>query len=376
MTSLRNERGIALASAIFALVVIGALVSGAFFVGMQEQRIGYNTLKLQQAFAAADGGAQATAATWNAAVYNQLPVGDSVTFGGWLDDATGWYRGSVRRLNNLLYLIRSEGFSRDSSARQQVGLLIRLRPIEVDIRAGMKTQDSLKISGNGVVSGGDSIPPGWTGCLDSGLVAGVLTPDPDSVQITGGGTLDGKNPPLETDASINDSTMMTFGDATWDDLKMLASMWVPPTAGGAYSHIEPSINGSGQCDVSDLMNWGEPGTTVPQCQTYFPTIYVPGDLKITGGRGQGLLIVEGNLEIQGQFEYYGPVIVRGWLKTTGSPQNAPRLYGGVIIINEDGELSQVGGNASIFYSSCALVRSLMNSASAAPLQERSWVNLY
>ncbi len=39
---LRDERGMALAVAIFALVVVGALVAGAFFAGTQEQRVGEN----------------------------------------------------------------------------------------------------------------------------------------------------------------------------------------------------------------------------------------------------------------------------------------------------------------------------------------------
>ena len=51
-----NERGMALGIALFALIILGGLVSSAFFIGVQEQRIGRNTVKLQQAFSAADGG--------------------------------------------------------------------------------------------------------------------------------------------------------------------------------------------------------------------------------------------------------------------------------------------------------------------------------
>ena len=37
----QNERGMALAVAIFALVIVGALVAGALFAGTQEQRVGH-----------------------------------------------------------------------------------------------------------------------------------------------------------------------------------------------------------------------------------------------------------------------------------------------------------------------------------------------
>ena len=41
---LADERGMALAVAIFALVVVGALVAGAFFAGNLEQRTGRNAV--------------------------------------------------------------------------------------------------------------------------------------------------------------------------------------------------------------------------------------------------------------------------------------------------------------------------------------------
>jgi len=53
MKRLNNERGIALAVAIFALVVVGGLVAGSLFVATQEQRVGRNTLQQQTAFNAA-----------------------------------------------------------------------------------------------------------------------------------------------------------------------------------------------------------------------------------------------------------------------------------------------------------------------------------
>ena len=53
---LSNERGMALAVAIFALVVVGALVAGAFFAGTQEQRVGENSRRVTQSFGAAEAG--------------------------------------------------------------------------------------------------------------------------------------------------------------------------------------------------------------------------------------------------------------------------------------------------------------------------------
>ncbi len=62
---LRNERGIALAVAIFALVVVGALVAGAFFAGTQEQRVGENQRRVQTSFGVAEAGTQERVLTWS-----------------------------------------------------------------------------------------------------------------------------------------------------------------------------------------------------------------------------------------------------------------------------------------------------------------------
>jgi Tfp pilus assembly protein PilX len=53
---LSDERGIALAVAVFALVVIGALVAGTFFAGRLEQQTGSNTFMAAQAAEAAEAG--------------------------------------------------------------------------------------------------------------------------------------------------------------------------------------------------------------------------------------------------------------------------------------------------------------------------------
>jgi len=70
MRPVDNERGIALAVAIFALVVIGALVAGAFYVGTQEQRVGRNTVLIQQALSAAEAGAYTQVSNWDAPTLN------------------------------------------------------------------------------------------------------------------------------------------------------------------------------------------------------------------------------------------------------------------------------------------------------------------
>jgi hypothetical protein len=370
-----NEQGFALAVSIFALVIVGALVAGAFFVGMQEQRVGRNSIKLSQALAAADAGAYTQIANWNALSYNQMAFGAKTSFGPtWLPNSNGWYRGNIRRMNKLLFLIESEGFSRDSSARQRVGVLTRLRPIELDINAGLETQGEIDLAGRATISGVDVIPPGWSGCpIPTDTLAGVRLPPPPDVDTSGTNVQVVGDPPFEEDPSIDTNSLTTFGDATFNDLRLLATKIIP--AGNYSNSIQP--NGSATtCNTGLTTNWGEPWTTVLGCVNYFPVIFATGTIVVNGQRGQGVLIVDGDLDVQGGFDFVGPVIVRGTLKLTGSPASPSRFFGGVIAANVTSSDNDLSGNGSISYSFCAIQRALQNGAPAWPLQERSWANLY
>jgi hypothetical protein len=181
------------------------------------------------------------------------------------------------------------------------------------------------------------------------------------------------DPKVDEDPTINDSTLTTFGDATFDDWQALATKRIS----GGTRKIEPSttVDASAniRCNTSDPNNWGSPLSPLLPCGNYFPVVWVDGDLNINGVQGQGVLLVNGNLGVQGGFEFYGPVLVRGTLSTQGT---GGHFNGGVVAANVDLDQNTVLGNAVINFSSCAVAKALQNSAPAAPLRSRSWANLY
>src|SRR5438045_7262689 len=101
----RNERGMALAVAIFALVVVGALVAGAFFAGTQEQRVGENQRRVQTSFGVAEAGVQERVISWKPDSMNRRPAfpQDSVNIysqaaPGTTPGGTGRYYGNSYKL--------------------------------------------------------------------------------------------------------------------------------------------------------------------------------------------------------------------------------------------------------------------------------------
>ncbi|MBA3258766.1 MAG: hypothetical protein H0T68_04785 [Gemmatimonadales bacterium] len=110
-----RERGLALPVAVFALAVIGAMVATAFHAAHLEQRSGRNSFFAAQALAAAEAGVALVLAEWEA--YPKLGVlaaGDSVTLANVAFGDRATFQPVVTRLTDGLYLIRSQGTSRDA----------------------------------------------------------------------------------------------------------------------------------------------------------------------------------------------------------------------------------------------------------------------
>ncbi len=374
MRRLNSERGIALAVAIFALVVIGGLIAGSFFVATLEQRVGRNTLKQQAAFNVAEAATQEAVLNWSPTALNRMAIGgfvkDSASVAG-----GAWYRRTIQRMSQNLFVVRAEGFSQDSTSRQRVGALLRLRPLAFNINAALKTQGQLRVGGSSKITGVDNVPGTWTDCpAVEPSQPGIRMPDPTQLTTQGacsGASCISGDPKVLKDTTINATSLTMVGDIPFDSLKTYATKIIP---GGNPPNVLPSFNADGSCNIGDLYNWGDPVVPTSRCGDYFPIIWVDGNASFQGTYGQGVLIVNGDMKVTGGLTFYGPVLVRGTLATSGT---GGHFNGGVIAANVDLAGQQdVLGNAEVKFSSCALIKAITSSATAFQMRERSWVNLY
>jgi hypothetical protein len=376
---LSDERGIALAVAIFALVVIGALVAGTFFAGRLEQQAGSNTFYAAQAAEAAEAGLNEAVATQTAAAMLALNPDEAPTDLGSINvggHATA--SRTIRRLADNLFLVRSIGTRTNAAGGQlagrTLGQLIRLVQLDIEVEAGLTALGDVKVTGGSAVTGIDEVPPLWAAqgvsCPPTGNVTGVLYNSGD-LETGGMGKVDGE-PKSAVDPSLNPTDMQT----AFNELKAMATLVVtnnnPAASVPAYTATVPQ-----ECDTDVETNWGEPFLNTSPCFDYFPVIYHNGNLRLQGDRGQGILLVEGDLTVTGSMIFYGPVFVTGTLSTSGTGGDGSKFYGGVIAGNVAlDDLTKLAGGAEVTYSSCALHRALQNSATPAALAERSWVQLY
>lgn len=374
----RQPRGFALAGAMFALVIIAALVTGGFFAARQEMRIGLNSRTSLRAFSAAEAGVNTSIANWTTGTWNALNVGDSALVSGSIGSGTGAssYSGSVRRLNSQLFLVRVTGQDQAGSAQRTLAALTRLQVVQMNFQAALTTRGPMKIGGSALLDGRDANPSGWGACPTTGLdtLAGVTIRNAADITYTGSSYVISGDPPVQSDPTINDSSFFKYGDTDWNELVAMATKVYPTGSVGPLTDLAPRGTAN-SCNTSIMSNWGDPyhASGFAGCWNYFPIIYVNGNLKITGGYGQGILLVSGDLEVAGGAEFFGPVIVRGSLKTTGT---GGHFNGGVMAANVDLEQSTVLGDAVISYSSCAVATALQASAPGRLVRSRSWAEVF
>jgi type II secretory pathway pseudopilin PulG len=385
--------GFALVAALVAIALIGALIAGAFFAATQERRLGASSGAAVRALGAAELAAYGAVDRWDKRVTLRLPVGASLP-----PDST---RGSP----DVLTVVRATKLSPSAiavvadarvggrtivGAQRRIGNVARFARPRLTLVAALAARGLVQVTGSAFVSGVDATPAAWASdslCAPGGLASQLAgnTPDtvaavasPDTTRIcdgtcgSGGGPgarLDGAPQRLELLSLADTVPFRVFGAERWWSLAAVADIVAPP---GSTVPPFPATAGI-TCDTSAPANWGDPQRGGP-CADYFPLIWAPGDLTIAGGRGQGILLVEGDLTIVGPVTFAGVVLVRGRLRTAGGPT---LVAGAVLVESPDAAgAAVIDGATSIVYSRCAVGEALAAAPPLLPIARRGWVQLF
>ena len=383
---LQDERGMALAVAIFALVVVGALVAGAFFAGTQEQRVGENQRRVQTSFGVAEAGAQERVLSWDPGTMNRRALycncagGDSVAIANTpAPSGTGSYGGYSYKVGPNLFLIDVTGRDRASAAgaiaggggaRQRIGMITRIAPVDFGIKASLTTQGLVNMSGNANINGADQVPTGWTSCDPPGPPQAGVRDNGGNVTESGNANVLGV-PPVVNDPSVNNNTFTAFGGATYAQLAARATVTLPP---GNYT--TDAVVTNGVCDKTVLTNWGDGMNPGSLCSNYFPIIHITGTATLNNVQGQGILLVDTDLNIQGSYQFFGIVIIQGDLKTSGGGATDAHFWGGVMAKNADLSVQNLSGKATLNFSSCSINAVLQATSPISMMRSRGWVQLY
>lgn len=192
---------------------------------------------------------------------------------------------------------------------------------------------------------------------------------PGGVTVQGGGksgpTIEGA--PANPDATPPDPSSIGYAPHNLDIQGMIDAYKVS-------ANFPYQVNSATQTG----MHWGIPTPTDPTLHNasscsdwnivYYNT-YVngsPTDIKLAGGTtGCGLLLVEGDLEINGGFNWYGVIMATENIKYTGGGQ---KQITGMVMAGGSADADLFGGNASIIY--CA--EATKNATQKQPALRLSW----
>jgi hypothetical protein len=378
----KRREGFALAVAMIAIVVIGALIAGAFFTSTQEYRIGRNSLMDQRAFAAAETGVnepiQTFLKTKNVTMAINTTVYDTLNITG------GSY--AIRRFTKLdtaTYWVTADGYAGGTkgslASHHKLSAIYRVAIPTFNILGALTVRGKVEVEGSSKVDGTDQIPPQWTTSgicpTAAGGLAGVSAPDTTLVcngkcpeNTSESQRIFGMPAQSQNPAASDTNTYYKFGDQNWNTLTANADITL---SGGNYKTL-PSLTGT-QCNTSDPYNWGDPKRTTA-CSDYFPIIYIKGDLQVQANSiGQGVLLVDGSMEMAGGFEFNGILIVRNDIKSTG---NGNKISGSAFAGNTyTTDNTSVTGNSEIQYSSCAIERAARGASVITRAKQRGFAEI-
>ena len=381
--SSKRREGFALAVAMVAIVVIGALIAGAFFTSTQEYRIGRNSLVDQRAYTAAEAGVTQPIQGWLKQLNLSMANGSTRAPDTLQINGGGYAVRRITRLDDYTFWVMSDGYAGGTTSavasHHRLNAIYRLAYPKFTILGALTVRGQVEVQGSSKVDGTDEIPAGWVTSgicpAASGSTAGVAAPDTSIV--CNGNCPEGKSEKeriigtpaqLQDPAAADTNTYYKYGDQNWTTLTQNADIKI---SGGNYKTL-PSETG-GRCNYSDVYNWGDPNRTTA-CADYFPIIYIDGDLKIqANSRGQGVLLVNGSVDMAGGFEFNGILIVRNDLKSTG---NGNKISGSAFAGNTyTTDNSSVSGNSEIQYSKCAIERASKGSSTVVRTKQRGFAEI-
>ena len=376
-----SRRGVALITALFGVVVLGVMMSGMYFTSNQEYRGTRNALVEQRAFAVAEFGLNSEISNWDRSrnVMGSFPIGSIDANQVYVAEGdTAWVK--VTRLTQTTFWVLSEGLAhmglKTLESRRQSSAFVRIAYPTIEPKGAITAAGDVRLQGAANVDGDDVNPTGWTNCdaTPAPTVPAVTVP-PAGTVVTGPVNITSTPAVAHDSAAADSNTYVRYGSESWNSLSTNADIKL---AGGVYSsNIEP-VGDATTCNKSGNFNWGEPARpgVIIGCYGYFPIIYVNGDLRLAAnGRGQGILLVNGDLEINGVFDFYGIVVVRDdILKSNGTMKITGAVFAANMTAGQD--LSWMTGDQDVQYSNCAVQAALKGSAILVRVKQRHWAQIF
>lgn len=363
-----GEGGFALPVVLMVLLAATAFAHLIHYLARQDLAVAGAERDLLIARLAAEGGVHVVAAT-QGALLTAMPVGDSAVASGGQGDR-GAYRVAAHRLNSEIYLLVAEG-NAGGATRSTVGRLtwaldpgarLAALPAAVSHRADVLVSDSAVIGNDRVTD-----PPLSWGAADcalhlplahslfpAGWVAGSAPWTPPVLALE-----PARMSRLAIDAN---PPSLNLGILSLEDLASLADVTVGFSGGTSLVDMQAG------CPATAAGRWGTPLNPGGSCGGHLPVVVVRGSLEVTGGQGQGVLVVVGDVHLSADATFAGVVLAEGMVRLSDEARIAGWIRSGDRVLLE--------GRARMEASACAGLRALSHPGLRAmrALPAGSWLS--
>lgn len=363
---MRPRAGVALLMALVVLLFVEVMTAGMLALGTQARAVTASHIRTARADVAARNGVQSIIATWEPRRFDTLAAGSFIAVESRSEADMSWSV-TLERVQLGAYVLRGRahvGGPLAFSTGRAVAVVRSLDRSAVlrDFNAPLTSVGTTVIAGTTrLIADLTSLPPAWS---DSQCPPLEPLPAPNAVlaataPMIGEGVELAGTVALDSLLAIPDSNAL--GGVKWSELEEIADR----VESGSLTP-RPAVDGE-RCDLAAAGNWGDPLKAEPACADYFPLIYAPGDLRMEGGVGQGILAVAGSLTFSGDATFVGVAIAMHGLIVE---PNA-RFYGA---LRSDGDVALID-SADLVYSRCAIARALTLTAAVrrAILQPRTFI---
>ncbi len=378
---LRDERGFAMAIAVFALVLLAAVVAGGYFSASQEFQIGRGMRSLTKSFYAGEVGIHKVLEDWDVNVYGALQPGDSVTVGPLTVEGGAVYTANVVRLGlaadsakRFFYIEAAGRPPAPTLGERRQAVVVRSRFANLCCTSAVSVVDTVTFTGGAqqLISGFSTDPPGTfpaAACTGypSDSVPGVRHGPTGVVSDTG--RVSGAPVSIVADSLLTAGTVFSLSEMEFDELASMADHVFTTTF--TLSDSDPTLV-NGKCDKSNPNNWGAPDDASHPCFDYFPIIHARDDIHLIGaGSAQGILLIDDDLFMNGPFRFYGIAFGKDDFHLDGTVD----FYGGAYVADK---VWFDGATPRFWYSRCAVERAKRFSKISQPrlVSPRGWVELF
>ena len=365
----RTRDGIALATTLYFLALLGLLVVGTLYTARGAGRGGELSIDDAELTAATEQMLASIVAEWSPEDRAIQPIASTFSVPS-LRTTRVERAGSITRLDPRLFWVVADVRRTAGSARRRTAIVVRLAREGPAVPAAIVARGDVQLGAGARVLA--PAQPLRDCSIDDSTGVAVETATAAVVRVEDAFTT---MPSWRaTDGAAAAEPYQPLGTRSRDQLQTTLEL-SPDTA----LTIAPAA--AGDCGATRAPDdWGDPYALDGPCARLAPIVHARGDLTLRGGRGQGILLVDGRLRVTGALRFRGLIVSQGGVDIMADDVD---ISGAIFSADTHRSIGGaaassvvIRGRATVRASRCDVARAFAAHSSVRRVRERAWIELW